>query len=139
MRLLLNLVTLSLLSSHAASFVFHQSPVFIQNFPSALISKVGTAALPVRAHGLSRFGLPSITVQKRKALSLRMGNGFEGDVSITSARNFGETFFFKMEYSGEAFNAPKLWNFRRTWNDFVSPQFHQSDLAAEQHIYISKT
>eukprot|EP00291_Cryptomonas_curvata_P028912 CAMPEP_0172212214 /NCGR_PEP_ID=MMETSP1050-20130122/36866_1 /TAXON_ID=233186 /ORGANISM="Cryptomonas curvata, Strain CCAP979/52" /LENGTH=168 /DNA_ID=CAMNT_0012892817 /DNA_START=206 /DNA_END=710 /DNA_ORIENTATION=+ len=25
-----------------------------------------------------------------------------------------------MEYSGEAFNVPKQWNFRRTWTDFVA-------------------
>ena len=49
-----------------------------------------------------------------------MGNGYEGEVVVSSARNFGETFFFKMQYTGESFNAPKQWNFRRTWADFVT-------------------
>ena len=59
-------------------------------------------------------------MQRRQPLALRMGNGYEGEVVVSSARNFGETFFFKMKYTGESFNAPKQWNFRRTWADFVT-------------------
>eukprot|EP00283_Hemiselmis_rufescens_P000749 CAMPEP_0173470350 /NCGR_PEP_ID=MMETSP1357-20121228/77834_1 /TAXON_ID=77926 /ORGANISM="Hemiselmis rufescens, Strain PCC563" /LENGTH=387 /DNA_ID=CAMNT_0014438623 /DNA_START=13 /DNA_END=1176 /DNA_ORIENTATION=+ len=53
------------------------------------------------------------------AVSVKMGNGFDGEVTVTIKRNFGDKFFLEGNYVTEDGASGKVWTFQRTWKDFV--------------------